>query len=130
MDYDDVREIALALPATSESFPFGPQTPVFKTTANNKVFAITSEPGAPDPSVTLKAIPDDAEVLRADHPEITPGYHMNKKHWITVRLDGALPPDLVEDMITQSYRLVRPRPPRAPRAPQAPKARRAPKSSS
>ena len=127
MDYDDVREIALALPSTSESFPFGPETPVFKTTANNKVFAITSEPGAPDPSVTLKAIPDDAEVLRADHPEITPGYHMNKKHWITVRLDGALPPDLVEDMITQSYRLVRPRPPEAPKARRAPQA---PKSSS
>ena len=86
MREDAFRDVCLNLPGATESFPFGPETPVFKA-ANGKVFAIMSEPGDPSPTVTLKAAPEDGLAVRADHPTITPGYHMNKKHWLTVPLD-------------------------------------------
>ena len=107
MTHDDaVRELCLNLPGATETFPFGPETPVFKA-ANGKVFAILSEPGHPSPTVTLKAAPDDGLAVRADHPTITPGYHMNKKHWLTVPLD--VDERLLVDLVTESHRLVRPR---------------------
>ena len=102
----DFREVCLGLPGATESFPFGPETPVYKA-ANGKVFAIMSEPGAPSPTVTLKAAPEDGLAVRANHPTITPGYHMNKRHWLTVPLD--VPTELLVDLVTESYRLVRPR---------------------
>ncbi|WP_213813860.1 MmcQ/YjbR family DNA-binding protein [Glaciihabitans sp. dw_435] len=113
MDPDDLRDVCLALPATSETFPFGPDTPVYKTTANNKVFAIMSTPGDPNPLVTLKCVPEDGASLCEQYDSITPGYHMNKKHWLTVRLTAEVPDSLVTELVTESYRLVRPRPPRA-----------------
>jgi predicted DNA-binding protein (MmcQ/YjbR family) len=108
MDISELRDICVNLPGATESFPFGPETPVYKA-ANGKVFAISTEPGAPSPSVTVKCDPDDGIALRADYPEITPGYHMNKRHWISVALDGAVPPDLVGDIVAESHRLVAPK---------------------
>ena len=106
MREDAFRDVCLNLPGATESFPFGPETPVFKA-ANGKVFAIMSEPGDPSPTVTLKAAPEDGLAVRADHPTITPGYHMNKKHWLTVPLD--VDDQLLVDLVTESHRLVRPR---------------------
>jgi len=106
MDADEFREVCLNLPGAGESFPFGPETPVYKA-ANGKVFAIMTEPGDPSPAVTLKAAPEDGLAVRAKHPTVTPGYHMNKKHWLTVPLD--LPETLLVDLVTESHRLVRPR---------------------
>jgi predicted DNA-binding protein (MmcQ/YjbR family) len=100
------RDVCLGLRGATESFPFGPETPVYKA-ANGKVFAILTEPGHPSPAVTLKAAPEDGEALRADHPEIIPGYHMNKRHWLTVPLSVA--DDLLVDLVTESHRLVAPR---------------------
>jgi predicted DNA-binding protein (MmcQ/YjbR family) len=70
-----------------------------------KVFMLhTAMPG--EPVVVLKADPSDAESLRESHPQITPGYHMNKKHWITLHPGGGIDPELVDDLVTESYLLV------------------------
>jgi predicted DNA-binding protein (MmcQ/YjbR family) len=108
MDLAGLRDVCLNLPGATESFPFGPETPVYKT-ANGKVFAITTEPDDPRSSVTAKADPEDSEALREQYEAITPGYHMNKRHWITVLLDGSVPDDLVIEIVAESHRLVAPR---------------------
>jgi len=104
-------EICLALPQAFESFPFGEETSVFKTSGNGKVFALSALSARPL-SVTLKCDPEDSIALRETYAEITPGYHMNKKHWISVDLEGGLPVDLVEELVGASHALVRPRMPR------------------
>jgi len=112
MTPDELRDLCLSLPQAIETFPFGEETSVFKTSGNDKLFAIS----ALDPqslSVTLKCDPEDSIALQQEFPQITPGYHMNKKHWITVALDDALPDELVEQLVRGSHALVRPRVPRA-----------------
>jgi predicted DNA-binding protein (MmcQ/YjbR family) len=98
-----LRKACLALPGAVEEFPFGPGTSVFKVAG--KIFAITRLAERPR-RVSLKCEPALAEGLRAAHPEIIPGYHLNKRHWNTVHLDGDLPAQLVLDMIEDSYDLV------------------------
>ena len=68
-------------------------------------------------TVSLKCDPEEARALREEHPtHITPGYHLNKKHWITVVLDGHLDDALVEQLVRDSHALVRPKTPRAPKS--------------
>jgi predicted DNA-binding protein (MmcQ/YjbR family) len=105
---DDIREFCLALPQATETFPFGDEMSVFKTSGNNKIFAISAL-DAEQLSISLKCDPEDSIALRSDFAAIIPGYHLNKKHWITVIFDGTVPDDLVEDLITASHSLVRPR---------------------
>ncbi|WP_435228030.1 MmcQ/YjbR family DNA-binding protein [Streptomyces sp. Tue6028] len=70
-----------------------------------KVFMLmTDMPG--HPVVILKADPDDAAALRERHADITPGYHMNKRHWITVEGGGTVDEELVKELVIDSYRLV------------------------
>lgn len=70
-----------------------------------KVFLLTTDlPGRP--VVVLKADPDHAAALRAQYEDITPGYHMNKTHWITLKGGGTLDEKLVRELVTESYRLV------------------------
>jgi predicted DNA-binding protein (MmcQ/YjbR family) len=70
-----------------------------------KVFMLhTAMPG--EPVVILKADPADAESLREAHAQITPGYHMNKKHWITLHPGGGIDPGIIDDLVTESYLLV------------------------
>jgi predicted DNA-binding protein (MmcQ/YjbR family) len=70
-----------------------------------KVFMLhTAMPG--EPVVILKADPADAESLREAHAQITPGYHMNKKHWITLHPGGGIEPRLIDDLVAESYLLV------------------------
>jgi predicted DNA-binding protein (MmcQ/YjbR family) len=112
MTPDELRELCLSLPQAIETLPFGEEASVFKTSENDKLFAVS----ALDPrslSVTLKCDPEDSIALRQEFAQITPGYHMNKKHWITVTLDDALPDELVEQLVRGSHALVRPRIPRA-----------------
>jgi predicted DNA-binding protein (MmcQ/YjbR family) len=105
------REFAINLQNASETFPFDSETPVFKV--SQKMFGVLSAPGTPSPSATLKADPEDSIALREQYNGITPGYHMNKKHWITVLLDSDVPDELIEELVTASYDLVRPKRPRA-----------------
>ena len=104
MNPDTLKDICLQLPGSVETFPFGPETSVFKVAG--KMFALSRLGGDPL-SVSLKCEPLIAEQLRAAHPEtITAGYHLNKRHWNTIRLDGALPGTMIADMVEDSYDLV------------------------
>jgi predicted DNA-binding protein (MmcQ/YjbR family) len=94
----------LTLPGADGSYPFGPGALVFKVA--NKMFALLAEDETPL-TMNLKCDPDEALALRAAHKKsITPGYHMNKRHWNTIILDGSLSDGLVKEMIAQSYGLV------------------------
>jgi predicted DNA-binding protein (MmcQ/YjbR family) len=86
--------------------PFGPQTAVFKV--GGKIFAIVGLERIPA-DVSLKCDPEHGEVLRAEHASIVPGYHLNKRHWITVTLDGSLPQAQIDELIEDSFDLVAPR---------------------
>jgi predicted DNA-binding protein (MmcQ/YjbR family) len=98
-----LRNRCLALTGAVEDFPFNPETSVFKV--EGKVFALSRLAGDPL-SVSLKCEPELAEQLRDAYPAITGGYHLNKRHWNTVTLDGTVPDRLVADMIEDSYDLV------------------------
>ncbi|WP_029090185.1 MmcQ/YjbR family DNA-binding protein [Brevibacterium album] len=91
------------LPASVLEHPFGPEWDVYKVCG--KVFMLLSRLRG-EAIVNLKVRPEDGEALREAFAEITPGYHMNKRHWITVRAGEALDPQLVEDLVTESYLLV------------------------
>lgn len=103
MDLAAVRDYCLALPETTESLPFGEQALVFKVCG--KMFALLALDELP-PWVTLKCDPEQAVDLRERYTGIVPGYHMNKRHWNTVVLDGRVPSGLVRSMLDGSYRLV------------------------
>jgi predicted DNA-binding protein (MmcQ/YjbR family) len=107
----DLLEFCLSLPQATETYPFGEETTVFKTSGNGKIFALSSL-GDKVLSVSLKVDPEDSVALREEFADITPGYHLNKKHWVTVVLNGGVPDDLVEALIRGSHDLVRPKVPR------------------
>ena len=113
MTPDTLVDFCLSLPQAVETFPFGEETSVFKTSGNGKIFALAALAGDPL-TVSLKCDPEESRALREEFPEwITPGYHLNKKHWITIVLDGHVPSELVEQLLRDSHALVRPRVPRA-----------------
>jgi predicted DNA-binding protein (MmcQ/YjbR family) len=98
-----LRRRCLARAGTTEEFPFGPETSVFKVAG--KMFALGRLDGRPL-QVSLKCEPELAASLRATYPAVIPGYHLNKRHWNTVTLDGSLPDRMVADMLEDSYDLV------------------------
>jgi predicted DNA-binding protein (MmcQ/YjbR family) len=100
---DELKGACLALPGAVEEFPFGPGVSVFKVAG--KIFAISRLEEQPL-AVSLRCDPELALDLRATYPAITGGYHLNKKHWNTVVIDGSVPDRLVEDMIEDSWDLV------------------------
>jgi len=102
MSPDELRRACLQPAGAAEEFPFGPETSVFKVAG--KIFALSAL-GSPPVRVSLKCEPGLAEQLRDAHPQIVPGYHLNKRHWNTVSVDG-LPDAMVLDMIEDSYDLV------------------------
>ncbi|WP_425860918.1 MmcQ/YjbR family DNA-binding protein [Arthrobacter sp. TWP1-1] len=91
------------LPDAELGFPFGPDWEVFKV--RGKVFMLITDITG-DPIVIVKADPEDSKTLRENHEDITPGYHMNKQHWITLHPGGELQKGLVDDLVTESYLLV------------------------
>jgi predicted DNA-binding protein (MmcQ/YjbR family) len=99
-----LRKLCLGFPGAFEDFPFGPEHSVFKV--EGKLFAISALDGSPL-KVSLKCEPELAEQLRASFPDaVAPGYHLNKRHWNTVTLDGSVPDEMVRDMVEDSYDLV------------------------
>ncbi|AUJ37328.1 TPA: MmcQ/YjbR family DNA-binding protein [Vibrio vulnificus] len=88
---------------SESSFPFGPEALVFKV--KDKMFAILASREGRE-YITLKAKPEDGEVLTSQFDSITPGYHTNKRHWITVYLNGDVESGLIEDLCQRSYQLV------------------------
>lgn len=100
-----VRAICARQDGAELEFPFGPQAAVYKIAG--KIFAVVGVDGSPL-QLTLKCDPEHAEALRGEHDAITPGYHMNKRHWITVALDGSVPRKLVAELVEDSFDLVAP----------------------
>jgi len=98
-----LRDCCLGFNGAIEDFPFGAEVSVFKV--GGKMFALSFLARAPL-EVSLKCEPELAVDLRATYEAVRPGWHLNKRHWNTVTLDGSVPDELVEDMIEDSYDLV------------------------
>ncbi|MEM6299979.1 MAG: MmcQ/YjbR family DNA-binding protein [Bacteroidota bacterium] len=102
MNIEEFRDFCLSFPATTEDMPFDNKVLTFKVLG--KIFALT-DIDAFD-SINLKCDPEVAEELRAKYPSVQPGYHMNKKHWNTIILDGELDDRQLRHWIRHSYEKV------------------------
>ena len=98
-----LRRLCLAFPDAEETFPFGPETSVFKV--GGKMFALVQLKQRPL-KVSVKCEPELGEQLRGSYEEIVPGYHLNKRHWLTVTCGGEAPDELVRELAAGSYDLV------------------------
>jgi predicted DNA-binding protein (MmcQ/YjbR family) len=103
MVLETLRHDLLGHPGTTEETPFGPEALVYKVMG--KMFALVAWEQDP-PHLTLKCDPDQALFLRDLYPAVHPGYHMNKRHWNTITLDGSIPDEELRGMIADSYDLV------------------------
>ncbi len=102
LNIETLREYCLAKKGVTEDFPFDETTLVFKV--GGKMFALTDTEDAF--SINLKCDPAKAIELREQFAAVTAGYHMSKKHWNTVKIDGSIPVKLVTTWIDDSYQLV------------------------
>jgi len=102
MDIENFRNYCLAKKGVTEEFPFDDKALVFKVMG--KMFTITDVDSFA--SFNVKCDPELAIELRERYSEVTPGYHMNKKHWNTIKMDGSIPDDLAQEWISHSYNLV------------------------
>jgi predicted DNA-binding protein (MmcQ/YjbR family) len=98
-----LRRLCLKLPDAEETFPFGPETSVFKV--HGKMFALAQLKRKPL-QVSVKCEPELGIELRGTYEEIQPGYHLNKRHWLTVTCGGAASDGLVRELIESSHDLV------------------------
>lgn len=103
MNIEDLRDYVLSLKDVAESFPFGEDTLVFKT--NDKIFLLVSLSSSPL-QFNVKCDPEKAIELREQYSSILPGYHMNKKHWNTIIIDGTLSQSQLKNFIKDSYDLI------------------------
>jgi predicted DNA-binding protein (MmcQ/YjbR family) len=103
MNIEIVREYCLSKQDVSESFPFGEDTLVFKR--SGKIFLLANLDG--DLSLNLKCDPSMAIELRERYSSVIPGYHMNKKHWNTIFIDGSIPDSEIFEWIDNSYDIVK-----------------------
>lgn len=103
MNYDALCAYLEGKPGARRDMPFGVDVLVFKVL--NKMFALVAWQDEPL-TVALKTDPIDAIILRRQYQAVKPGYHLNKKHWNTVTLDGSIPEDELRRMIDDSYMLV------------------------
>lgn len=100
MDREQLRAHCLAKLSVAEEFPFGPGAAVFKV--KGKMFALLTVNEDP-PSISLKCDPTLAEILRETYPAVTPGYHLNKRLWNSVRVDGSISDIELIEMIDHSF---------------------------
>jgi predicted DNA-binding protein (MmcQ/YjbR family) len=103
MNIESLREYCLSKPGAEETMPFGPDTLVFKV--NGKIFLLAGMDDEPL-SFNVKCDPDKAIELREQFACVLPGYHMNKKHWNTIIVDGSVPSKQIKEWIDDSYSLV------------------------
>lgn len=102
MNIEQFRDFCLALPGVTEEFPFGEETLVYKVMG--KMFTLTSLDSFE--SINLKCDPEIAIELRERYDGVSPGYHMNKKHWNTVDVHAGISDKLIYQWIRDSYNLV------------------------
>jgi predicted DNA-binding protein (MmcQ/YjbR family) len=102
MNIEQLRDYCLSLKGVTEDFPFGESVLVFKVL--DKMFCLTdlNEKFA----IALKNEPEKNVELREEYSAIKPGYHMNKKHWNTIDIDGSISDDMLKNLIDDSYDLV------------------------
>ena len=103
MDPDIIRKYCLQKKAVTVSFPFGESTLVFKV--SGKIFLLLAMDDVPL-QMNVKCDPVQAENFREEYNSVIPAYHMNKKHWNTVVLNGQVPSRMIREMIDASYLLV------------------------
>jgi len=103
MNIEDLREYCLSKPGTTEGFPFNDTALVFKVA--DKMYALL-DLSEGNKGISLKCEPELALSLREMYPAVTPGYHFNKKHWNTVKIDGSVPSSKIIEWINHSYQLV------------------------
>ena len=103
MNIELLHNYCISKPNVTEGFPFGEDTLVFKV--GGRIFALANLDG--EPSANLKCDPALAIELREKYSSVSPGYHMNKKHWNTILLDGSIPDTELLKWIDHSYDLVR-----------------------
>lgn len=108
MQKRELIERCLELPGVYEDYPFDETWTVMRHSGNKKSFAFIYERGG-HACANLKCDPMRAAMLRDLHEEITPGYHMNKEHWNTVILDGALEEEDIFDLVSHSFELTQPK---------------------
>ncbi|HPH85817.1 MAG TPA: MmcQ/YjbR family DNA-binding protein [Ferruginibacter sp.] len=105
MHIEELRDYVLRFEDVTEGFPFGEEVLVFKV--HDKIFLLLPLSSQPL-QFNVKCDPDKAIELRELYPDvILPGFHMNKRHWNTVIVDGSLPKKLLQEMLTDSYNLVK-----------------------
>lgn len=102
MNIEEYRDYCLALPATTEGFPFDEKVLVFKVC--DKMFALTNVDEFK--SINIKCNPEIAIELREKYPAVQAGFHMSKKHWNTINIDGSISTKLLQEWIKDSYDLV------------------------
>ncbi len=102
MNIEEFRDYCLAKSAVTEGLPFDETTLVFKVMG--KMYALTDT--GDDFSLNLKCDPERAIELRAQYPAVIPGYHMNKKHWNTINVDGSMNDELLYELVDHSYDLI------------------------
>jgi len=105
MTLEELRNYCLSKKEAEETLPFGPDTLVFKV--NGKAFLLTTIDRYPL-QFNVKCDPDHAVELRERYGCVMPGYHMNKKHWNTIVIDGSVSRSMIQSWIDDSYELVRP----------------------
>ena len=103
MDLETIRNYCIEKKSTTESFPFGDSTLVFKV--SGKIFLLVGLDAIPL-QFNVKCDPEKAEALREEYSSVIPAFHMNKKHWNTIILDGQLSSKQIREMIDDSYELV------------------------
>jgi predicted DNA-binding protein (MmcQ/YjbR family) len=107
MNGEKLQELARArvqeLPGADLGHPFGPGWDVYKV--RDKVFMLLTDVTG-EPIVILKTDPEDSKALQEQYADVTPGYHMNKKHWITLHPSGDLRKQMIQDLVAESYLLV------------------------
>lgn len=103
MSLEEISEFGSNLAGVVEERPFGPEVDVLKV--GGKMFAILSPERSPE-AISLKCEPELALELRQQYAAVIPGYHLNKRHWNTVHLDGTVPDETILRMVMHSYELV------------------------
>lgn len=107
MSIETLQEYCLSKPGAEETLPFGPDTLVYKV--NGKIFLLVGLDQDPL-QFNVKCDPDKVQELREEYPCVLPGYHMNKKHWNTIVVDGSVSTSQLKEWIDWSYDLVKGKP--------------------
>ena len=104
MNIESIHEFAMSLGEVEQTQPFGPDNIVYKI--NNKMFLLIATDESPL-KFNVKCNPELALELREQYSSVLPGYHMNKKHWNTIVIDGNIPTIKLKEFIQHSFELVR-----------------------